>query len=157
MKIYVASSWRNPYQPGVVNYLRGLGHTVYDFREHGFSWDKIAPDWEGWSTLEYYHIGLLDEICEDAFQMDYTAMHRCDATVLVLPCGRSAHLEAGFAVGQGKPTCIYVPKADEPLDVMHKMADIVFSLDQLRDWSNQASDYILSRAAGDEAAGGVRV
>ncbi len=31
-KIYVASSWRNKYQPEVVAALRKAGHKVYDFR-----------------------------------------------------------------------------------------------------------------------------
>lgn len=31
-KIYVASSWRNPFQQEVVNILRDLGHEVYDFK-----------------------------------------------------------------------------------------------------------------------------
>lgn len=32
MKIYVASSWRNQYQPEVVATLRAVGHEVYDFK-----------------------------------------------------------------------------------------------------------------------------
>lgn len=32
MKIYVASSWRNAYQPQVVDALRKEGNEVYDFR-----------------------------------------------------------------------------------------------------------------------------
>lgn len=31
-RIYVASSWRNKYQPEVVAALRKAGHKVYDFR-----------------------------------------------------------------------------------------------------------------------------
>lgn len=31
MKVYVASSWRNSYQPEVVKALRLSGHDVYDF------------------------------------------------------------------------------------------------------------------------------
>ena len=31
-RIYVASSWRNKYQPEVVAALRKAGHEVYDFR-----------------------------------------------------------------------------------------------------------------------------
>ena len=31
-RIYVASSWRDPYQPEVVAALREAGHEVYDFR-----------------------------------------------------------------------------------------------------------------------------
>jgi len=42
-RIYVASSWRNPYQPEVVAALRKAGHEVYDFRNPednpgGFHW-----------------------------------------------------------------------------------------------------------------------
>ena len=33
MKIYVATSWKNTRQPGVVTALRNAGHVVYDFRE----------------------------------------------------------------------------------------------------------------------------
>lgn len=31
-KVYVASSWRNLLQPGVVSALRSMGHWVYDFK-----------------------------------------------------------------------------------------------------------------------------
>ena len=45
-KIYVASSWRNPYFPEVVEALRAAGHEVYDFRNPphggaGFHWTDI--------------------------------------------------------------------------------------------------------------------
>lgn len=47
-KIYVASSWRNPFQQEVVNILRDLGHEVYDFKNPphgngGFQWSDIDP------------------------------------------------------------------------------------------------------------------
>jgi hypothetical protein len=38
MKIYVAGSWRNIYQPEAVRRLRELGHEVYDFRGPGDGW-----------------------------------------------------------------------------------------------------------------------
>lgn len=31
-RVYAASSWRNPYQPEIVQKLRDAGHEVYDFR-----------------------------------------------------------------------------------------------------------------------------
>lgn len=36
-RIYVASSWRNPFYPDVVGRLKAEGHDVYDFRNppHG--------------------------------------------------------------------------------------------------------------------------
>jgi hypothetical protein len=53
----------------------------------------------------------------------------------VLPCGRSAHLEAGFAIGKGKPTLVWVPEFDTP-DLMVKMADHVTSdLAVVVEWS----------------------
>ena len=56
-KIYVASSWRNPYDEQVVKRLREEGHEVYDFRNpphggNGFHWtdvDENAPIWTLWS------------------------------------------------------------------------------------------------------------
>lgn len=32
MRVYVATSWRNEFQPGVVAALREDGHEVYDFK-----------------------------------------------------------------------------------------------------------------------------
>lgn len=57
-KIYVASSWRNPFQQEVVNILRDLGHEVYDFKNPphgngGFQWSDIDPDWQNWTTKQY--------------------------------------------------------------------------------------------------------
>lgn len=47
MRIYIASSWKNPYQQHVVTALRATGHDVYDFRnptpgDHGFDWRQCA-------------------------------------------------------------------------------------------------------------------
>lgn len=45
--IYVASSWRNDYQSSVVEMLRALGHSVYDFKTHlvrpGLGGNKLIP------------------------------------------------------------------------------------------------------------------
>ena len=49
------------------------------------------------------------------------AIQCADAFVLVLPCGRSAHLELGWAIGAGKRTCI-LTHGEEP-ELMAKMAD----------------------------------
>lgn len=58
MRIYVASSWKNEYQPEVVKRLRELGHSVYDYRnpaegDHGFSWREISPNFEKWGLVEF--------------------------------------------------------------------------------------------------------
>lgn len=113
MKVYVASSWRNPWQPGVVRMLRYLGHEVYDFREprpgeRGFSWSDVDPEWKAWSP-RVYRDALHQNVAEAGFRSDMDALAACDACVLVLPCGASAHLELGWACGAGKRTAVLFP------------------------------------------------
>lgn len=125
MKIYVASSWRNLMQQGVVHTLRAAGHEVYDFKHpvpgnEGFRWSEIDPNWQGWEP-EKYRESLFHPIAENGFQRDMEALRGCDACVLVLPCGRSAHLEAGFAVGAGKPLFVLIIEPQEP-ELMYLMA-----------------------------------
>ena len=134
-KIYVASSWRNAYQPDVVIALRKVGYEVYDFRQpkpgnHGFHWSEIDKAWQSWSATQFRE-ALSHPIAESGFDSDMNALEACDICVLVLPCGRSAHLEAGFAAGAGKPTLIYIPEPQEP-ELMYKIADCVcVTLDEL--------------------------
>lgn len=57
MKIYVASSWRNEFQPLVCAELREDGHDVYDFRHpelgnDGFSWRLIGDGWQQWTVQQ---------------------------------------------------------------------------------------------------------
>jgi len=137
MKIYAASSWRNNYQQGVVAELRLWGHEVYDFKNPparaGFGWEEIHTDWQKWTTDEYL-MALEHPLAEAGFRSDFDAMEWADACVLILPCGRSAHLELGWFAGKGKPTAIYSPEPMEP-ELMVKMCDLVTGdLHQVRDW-----------------------
>ena len=53
---------------------------------------------------------------------------------MVMPCGNSAHIEAGWAIGKGKPTAILIFELERP-DLMYKMAtNIVHSMDELEEW-----------------------
>lgn len=123
MKVYVASSWRNDYQLDVVKHLRDQGHEVYDFKStEGFHWRDIDPMWESW-TFDQYVANLSHPLAVDGYNSDLDAMKWADACVLVLPCGRSAHLEAGWFVGANKHLIIYNPPTlqIEP-ELMNKMA-----------------------------------
>ena len=174
-KIYVASSWRNPYFADVVSLLRSAGHEVYDFRNpphggHGFKWAEIAPDMgvgvracagsaagaggagcagagagagggapgvvgavgaatgsgaaaTEW-TFDQYRQGLKHPKAERQFAADLEAMLWADTCVLVLPCGRSAHTEAGWFSGRGLKTIAYIPQFDEP-ELMYKLFDAI--------------------------------
>ena len=52
------------------------------------------------------------------------ALEWADACVLVLPCGRRAHTEAGWMAGRGKKVVVYIPKMEEP-ELMYKLFDKV--------------------------------
>lgn len=104
--VYVASSWKNNYLPGIVHILRRCGLEVYDFREpspgqKGFSWKEVAPDWENW-TPSQWRDALKSSQAMAGFRRDLDAMEKADLCLLVLPSGRSAHLEAGYMAGKGK-------------------------------------------------------
>jgi nucleoside 2-deoxyribosyltransferase len=117
-RIYLASSWRNPYQPALLDHLRRAGHQVYDFRnpsseDHGFSWSEVDPDWKNW-TPEQYRAALDHPIARAGFARDHTAMDWADTCVLLLPSGRSAHVEAGWMAGQGKPVHVVCSPGTSP-------------------------------------------
>jgi len=123
-KIYVASSWRNEFYEDVVVALRRAGHNVYDFRnppsgDEGFKWSKVSEDYMEWSPQEYRQ-QLTHPKAVRQFQNDIEAMESCDTCVLVLPCGRSAHTEAGWFAGKGKRVLVLIPIRQEP-ELMYKL------------------------------------
>ena len=134
MKIYVASSWRNNRQPDVCASLRNYDHEVYDFRnpeegDNGFHWSKIDPNWKTW-TPEQYRKNLSHPIAKKGYVKDFKAMLWADACVLVMPCGRSAHLEAGYFVGANKRLIILIDESEPEL--MYKLADkICITIDEV--------------------------
>ncbi len=122
MRVYVASSWRNELrQQLTVKQLREDGHTVYDFRnpapgDHGFSWSQCTnPSGAVEQLLEPNRFRdeiLAHPMARAGFKKDFDALMGADATVLVLSCGRSAHLELGIATGKGKLTIVLL---DDPM------------------------------------------
>lgn len=133
MRIYLASSRRNKFFDKTLAALRAAGHDVFDFKHE----DTLV-----WEADE--HKGTMagaetDEVLEH-FQADFDALKGAECTVLVLPAGRSAHLELGYATGQGQHTVVYLPEGavlDEP-DLMYRMCDALIQgeadlLEHLRD------------------------
>lgn len=142
MRIYVASSWRNEFQPEVVQGLLKHGHDVYDFRgEEGFSWREVDENWLNW-TPEQYLKGLTHPCAERGFKRDMKALDWCEACVYVMPCGPSASMEMGYARGQGKLVIVYIPALREP-DLMVKMAHFITT-----EW-NRVIDYLRGEPSND--------
>ena len=140
-KIYVASSWRNQHYPEVITMLREAGHDVYDFRnppsgDEGFKWNSVSEDYLVWTPQEYRE-QLKHPKAVRQFTNDIEAMESCGVCVMVLPCGRSAHTEAGWFAGKGKTTIAYIPEKQEP-ELMYKLfSTVCCSMDELIEFLNK--------------------
>lgn len=145
-RIYLASSWRNPVQPALVDALREAGHGVYDFRNPpggtGFGWPEVVPGWDIESQampVDEYLAALEHPRAIDGFKSDWGAMQWADTCILALPCGRSAHLELGWAVGAGKRTAIYLHPSESGHvvpELMYRMVDFLASTPaELIEWA----------------------
>jgi hypothetical protein len=133
----------------VVACLRTAGHEVYDFRHpdsggpqgepgstrgKGFAWSEIDPEWEGWDAATFVETLVTHQTAAEGFKSDADALAWCDLCVLLLPSGRSAHLEAGWAKGAGKRLAILLDVQNEP-ELMYRFADaICTSLGELVEW-----------------------
>lgn len=141
MKIYVASSWRNHLQPGIVHALRRCGHEVYDFRhpkpgDDGFRWSEVGGP-AGYKhgdkvSGEQYRSMLAHPRAAEGYESDISHVRNCEAVVYVLPCGRSASFEFGYAMGQGKRGYVVAFDALEP-DLMFREATIITTMNELFD------------------------
>ena len=137
MRIYLASSWRNQHYPVVLETLRAAGHDVYDFRNSGpgeqpFKWKFVDKDYTEWDPVTYRE-KLGSPLAARQFANDMRAMESCDCCVMVLPCGRSAHTEAGWFAGRGRKVIALILEKQEP-ELMYRLFDqVACSLDELLD------------------------
>ncbi len=126
---------RNEYQQTVVEALRKEGYEVYDFRNppaggHGFKWSEIDPEFQNWTPQQCKN-SLAHPLAIKQLNNDLEAMKSCDVCVLVLPCGRSAHMEAGWFAGRGKKVIALLPDPQEP-ELMYGIFDgIACNLDEV--------------------------
>ena len=144
LKIYVASSWRNFLQQGIVVALRRSGHEVYDFKHpapgnNGFRWTDVDPSLPQTAdgkaapwTAEQTRKALASSVAIDGYTLDMSALEWCDACVMVLPAGRSASWELGYAMGQGKAAYVVQLDEKEP-ELMFMGANILGSMNELFD------------------------
>lgn len=134
--LYIASSWRNKHYGFALKMARGAAASAgaegpefgcYDFRDANgyFKWEQIDSNWENWSTEEYIK-AIHHSEAERGWNNDFGAMERATAMLLVAPCGRSAHLELGWAAGRGIPTAIYMPEKQEP-ELMYRMVNVILT------------------------------
>ena len=127
-KIYLASSWRNKHYENVLETLRSQGYETYDFKHpennelSGFSWERVDQDYEKWACKDFKE-GLNHPEAIKAFEKDFNAMQKADYCILLLPCGRSAHSEAGWMKGNGKKVFVLDLSEKPTPELMYRMFD----------------------------------
>jgi hypothetical protein len=96
---------------------------------------KKGSDWE--AVDEY--LRMIDHPrAVEGYEADFAAMEKADTFVMVLPCGKSAHLEIGYAIGAGKRTAILLEDPVEP-ELMYRGADFLApNLQALLGWMGVA-------------------
>lgn len=125
MKVYVIGSLRNPRVPEVAEKLRSHGFEVFD------DWYAAGPDaddtWRDYEKARGHDFisALEGEAAGHVFNFDLLHLRDCDAAVLVLPAGKSGHLELGYVLGMGKAGYILLDEDPNRFDVMYKFADRV--------------------------------
>ena len=129
--IYLIGSLRNPEVPRIAAKLRDAELEVFD------DWYAAGPEADDkWRDYERergrtYRQALNGYAARHVFDFDRHHLERASAVVLVLPAGKSGHLELGWALGQGKKGYILLD-SPERWDVMYQFADGVFeTVDEL--------------------------
>jgi nucleoside 2-deoxyribosyltransferase len=123
---YLAGSLRNPRIPEFANQIVAEGYEVFaDWFNPGPAADDYHRDYaraRGWSYRQF----LEGPAAKNIFDFDKYHMSRCDALVLLMPAGKSAHLELGYTLGQGKPGYIVFEEEPERYEIMVQFATQIF-------------------------------
>ena len=126
MKIYLIGSLRNPAIPKLANNLRKLGYDIFD------DWFAAGPDaddaWRDYERERGHNLeqALSGRAAIHVFQFDKYHLDTSDMGILLLPAGKSGHIEIGYLIGQNKPCFIVYPEEPERFDVMYLFATRVF-------------------------------
>jgi hypothetical protein len=135
LTVYLIGSLRNPRVPEIAKTLRAEGLDVFD------DWYAAGPEADDyWQRYEKargstYSEALKKYSAEHVWSYDQFHLDRADIGVLVMPAGKSGHLELGYMVGQGKTTFILLPEEPGPdsrWDVMYRFAnDVLYDVSTL--------------------------
>ena len=135
--IYIIGSLRDQTNPKernmkvieIAKKLRKLGYRVFD------DWISPGPRADDyWKEYEEsrgrtYKEALKGWAGKHVFEFDKHHLDAAAIALLVLPAGKSAHLELGYMIGKGKVGCILMDKPDR-WDVMYQFANSIFFIEE---------------------------
>jgi hypothetical protein len=133
-KVYLIGSLKNRVVIDIANAIEALGYEVFD------NWMAAGPEADDyWQRYEQernrsYADALRGIAAEHVFSFDKRYLDAADIGILVLPAGKSGHLELGYIIGRGKRGIVLFDGEPERWDVMYLLAqDIFFSVDEMLD------------------------
>lgn len=124
--IYLIGSLRTPAVPILGRRLREAGFQVFD------DWHAAGPhaddEWQKYETQRgrTYGQALKGAAAKNIFAFDLKNLEQCDTAVMLMPAGKSAHLELGYMLGREKLGYVLFDKEPERWDVMYQFADGIF-------------------------------
>lgn len=124
-KVYLIGSLRNPDIPAVANAIRQLGFDVFD------DWYAAGNEADDkWKEYEQGRGRTFEEALDGyaanhVFEFDKAHLMGAGIVVLLMPAGKSGHMEFGWAVGRGAHGVICIEDDSDRWDVMYRFADKV--------------------------------
>jgi hypothetical protein len=115
---YIIGSLRNPRIPHLAALLIAQGYGEYSEWYSGGA--RADDDWTSHERLRgrRYVEAIRGYHAKQVMEMDLRHLKRCDGAIMVMPCGKSGHLELGWMIGQGKPGFVLLDSEPERFDVM---------------------------------------
>jgi hypothetical protein len=133
-KIYIIGALKNAEITSIAAELRPK-YDVFD------QWITPGPDADQY-LFEYskkrgwnYKEALTCDAARNNFDFDKRHIDSADIVVMVMPAGKSAHLELGYSIGMGKEAHILFDKEPERFDLMYNFVpvdNIHFSVESLK-------------------------
>lgn len=142
--LYLIGSLRNEKVPELAKRLRkelGTDTEVFD------DWYAAGPEADDyWKKYEQergrtYQEALGGYAAKHVFDFDRHHLNRCSHALLVLPAGKSGHMEIMYATyGAGKQTAILLDPDDVRWDVMYQfIPDILESDKEVKTWMERTA------------------
>lgn len=125
ISVYLIGSLKNPEVPKVAQAIRALGFEVFD------DWYAVGPEaddyWRDYEKAKGHNFAqaLAGYSARHIFEFDKHHIDRCSIGILLMPSGKSAHLELGYMAGQDKTTIYCYDQEPERYDIMVQFANHV--------------------------------